>query len=216
MGQKMHPDATRLGVINSWKSLWYAEGDNYIDKLHSDIKIRDHVNERLQNAGIESVEIVRSSNMITVKAYVARPGVAIGRGGEAIDLLKKELSKITKTNVEIKINEVKKSEMSAKVMAQNIVNGLENRQSPKRLMIAEKEKAIQAGAKGVRIWISGDFGVPKQSRVMKVSEGSIPLQTLRAAIDYADMPALIRNAGLHGVKVWVYKGETEEEEKEEK
>lgn len=212
MGQKVRADALRLNLNKDWDSMWFAEGEEYRRNLHEDINIRDYVTQRLKSAGLDTVEISRSSSKITVNVFVARPGVAIGRGGEGIEQLKTELNrKFGRKDIEIKINEVRKPELSAKVVAQNIATGLEKRQSPKRLMIGERDRVMQAGAVGVKIWISGDFGIPKQSRTLKIEEGSIPLQKLRADIDFANEEALIRNAGKHGVKVWIYR-ETKEGE----
>lgn len=216
MGQKMSPIANRLGFIKDWLSRWYSEGDEYVKQLHEDLAIRKYVSERMKIAGIDSIEIVRSLNKIDVNVYVARPGVAIGRGGEGIDLIKKELTRRLQSPVNVKINEVKKPELSARVIAQNVAEGMQRGQAPKRLMIAEKDKALQAGAKGVRIWVSGDFGIAKQSRTMKLSEGTLPLQTLRSDIDFATVSVGIRNEGLRGVKVWVCRDSDSEEENNNK
>ena len=211
MGQKMNPNAMRLGIGRTWKSRWYTSDKKQFRKqLIEDVKIRDYLKEKLSIAGLEKIEILRSSNTVSINVYVARQGVAIGRGGEGIDAMKKHLSQKYRVPIDIKINEVKKPETTARVIARNIVEGMERRRSPKRLMVTERDKAMTAGAKGIKIWISGDFGVPKQSRTLKVEEGVVPLQTLRAEVDYASEVAQVRNAGLHGVKVWVYT-ETEEE-----
>lgn len=213
MGQKMNPNAMRLGIGRTWKSRWFTDdGDKFRDQLHQDIKIREYLNKKLGMAGLQKIEILRSSNTITVNATVARPGVAIGRGGEGIDAIKTYLSRKFQAPIDLKIHEVKKPDTSARVIARTIVEGMERRRSPKRLMVTEKEKAMNAGAKGIKIWISGDFGVPKQSRTLKVEEGEVPLQTLRAGIDYASEAAQVRNAGLHGVKVWVFCGEDDEDD----
>lgn len=212
MGQKMNPNAMRLGVGKTWKSRWFTDdNEKFREQLHQDIKIRDYLNKKLAMAGLQKVEILRSSNNVTVNVTVARPGVAIGRGGEGIDLIKTHLSRKMQIPIDIKIHEVKKPDTSARVIARTIAEGMERRRSPKRLMATEKDKAMAAGAKGVKIWISGDFGVPKQSRTLKVEEGEIPLQTIRANVDFASEEAHVRNAGLHGVKVWVYCPEEEED-----
>jgi len=205
MGNKINPDSMRLGGNLTWKSRWYTDNKaKYREQLLQDIMIRDYVRSKLRIAGLDRIDILRSSNMISVEVYVARPGVAIGRGGEGIDLLKKELSVKCKVPVEVRVNEVKKPEMSAHVIAHNIVEGMERRKSPKQLMITERDKALNAGAQGVKIWISGTFGVPKQSRTIKMEQGVVPMQTIRANIDYASDTAAVRNAGQHGIKVWVY------------
>lgn len=213
----MHPNAMRLGATRSWKSRWYTDNHRaFRDQLHQDIKIREYLGKKLSSAGLERIEILRSSNIVNVNVYVARPGVAIGRGGEGIDEIKKHLSRKFQVPIEIKINEIKKAEMSARVIARNIVEGMERRRSPKRLMVTERDKAMTAGAKGIKIWISGDFGVPKQSRTIKLEEGVVPLQTIRANVDFASEAARVRNAGLHGIKVWVYRGEEDEDESKKK
>lgn len=216
MAHKMHPIAMRLGFNKTWKSLWYADGKEYTKQLHEDLKIRDYITGKLRVAGLDRVDILRSLNKIEVNVFVARPGVAIGRGGEGIDLIKKELFRMLQVKVDIKINEVRKPELSAPILARNVVDSMQRGQSPRRVMNMEKDKALQAGAKGVRIWISGDFGVPKQSRTMKISEGVIPLQTLRADIDFAIEDTVIRNEGLRGVRVWINRGYFEEDDKKKK
>ncbi len=204
---KMSAKAMRLGLSRSWNSLWYAEGKRYADQLHEDLKIKAYVKKKMSIAGLDKIEVVRSLNSLIVNVYVARPGVAIGRGGEGIDILKKELSKMVKADVEIKVNEVKKPELSANVIARSIADGIEKRQAPKKLMAIEKEKARQAGAKGIRIMVSGRIGGAEIARSIVAQDGPVPLQTLKADIDYAEEVASTANAGLMGVKVWVYKGE---------
>ncbi|MFH1547178.1 MAG: 30S ribosomal protein S3 [bacterium] len=213
MGQKISATAMRLGIKGTWKSLWYAKGQNYTDQLHQDIAIREYMTKKLSSAGLEKVEISRSMNDVTVNAYVARPGVAIGRGGKGIDEIKKELTKKYKVPIEIKINELKKANLSARVIARSIADGIEKRMAPKKLMETEKEKAVQAGAKGVKIMISGRIGGSDIARSIKAQEGPVPLQTLRADIDFAEEVAATTNAGLYGVKVWVYREDEKESDK---
>jgi small subunit ribosomal protein S3 len=207
MAHKMHPTAMRLGTNKSWKSLWFSEGDDYEDQLHEDIMIRDFLNKELKIAGLDRVEISRSLKRIEVTVYVARPGVAIGRGGESIDAVNKELSRRIDMPIEVRIKEVDKPDLSAEILANEVATSMEHGQSPTRAMLAVRDKAMQAGAKGVTIWVSGDFGVPKQSRTIKIDEGHVPLQTIRADVDFAREAVTIRNEGLRGVKVWVFKGE---------
>lgn len=211
MAQKINAKAMRLGVGKTWDSLWYADGSKYKDQLHQDIEIRNYLTEKLNIAGLDKIEITRSMNNVTVNVFVARPGVAIGRGGKGIDEIKKQLTRKYKTPIDIKINEVKKADLSARIIARSIADGIEKRMSPKRLMENEKEKAIQAGAKGVKIQISGRIGGSEIARSVKVHEGPVPLQTIRADIDYAHEVAATTNAGLFGVKVWVFNKEEEEE-----
>ncbi len=206
MSHKINPDSMRIARTAGWTSRWYT--DNKVlfrQQLLQDIMIRDYLREKLTIAGLDKIEISRTSNIVNVNVFVARPGVAIGRGGEGIDVIKKELGRKCKGNVDIKINEVRKPDMAAHVIARNVVEGLERRKTAKKVMMTERDKAMAAGAKGVKIWISGTFGVPKQSRVVKLEEGVVPLQTIRADIDFAEDTAQVRNAGKHGVKVWVYR-----------
>ncbi len=217
MAQKMSAIAMRLGSGKTWSSLWYAEREKYTQQLHQDISIRKYLTQKLSMAGLARVEIHRSMNNVTVNVYVARPGVAIGRGGKGIDEIKNELTKKYKIPIDIKINEVRKSELSARVIARTIADGIERRMSPKKLMETEKEKAIQAGAKGVKIVISGRIRGNDIARSIKAHEGPVPLQTIRADIDFAKEVASTANAGLLGVKVWIYKcDELEESEKSSK
>jgi small subunit ribosomal protein S3 len=212
MAQKMNANAMRLGVGKTWDSLWYADGEKYKNQLHQDIEIRKYLKEKLSMAGLDKIEITRSMNNLDVNVFVARPGVAIGRGGKGIDEIKKVLAKKYKTPIDIKINEVKKAELSARVIARTIADGIEKRMSPKKMMENEKDKAVQAGAKGVKIIISGRIGGSDIARSIKAQEGPVPLQTIRADIDYAEEVASTTNAGLFGVKVWIYKEELEKEE----
>jgi len=207
----MNANAMRLGIGKTWSSRWYTDDPVlYRKQLLQDEAMRIYLRKKLNFAGLESVEILRSSNTVQVNVYVARPGVAIGRGGGGIDDIRSYLSRKYQTPVDIKINEVKKPETSARVIARNIADGMERGRAPKRLMVTEKEKAITAGAHGIKIWISGTFGVPKQSRTIKLEEGVVPLQTLRANVEFASEMAPVRNAGIHGIKVWVYRKSEDE------
>ncbi|MEA3357644.1 MAG: 30S ribosomal protein S3 [Patescibacteria group bacterium] len=212
MSRRVSSTALRLNLNKSWKSLWYAEGKMYRDQLHQDIELRDIISDRLRSAGLDTVEIARSHQKVIITVYVSRPGVAIGRGGEGIDRLKSDLIKKFNLPLEIKIHEVKNPDLSARVLARNIADGIERRQSPKRMMIAEKEKAMQAGAKGIRIVVGGRIGGNDIARTIVEKEGSVPLQTLRADIDYASEVAATKNAGLIGVKVWVFRSDSEDKE----
>ena len=205
MSQKINAIAHRLNLTKDWKSLWYAEGKMYTEQLHQDLELRKMVAGRLSRAGLDKIEIARSLKKVVVNVYVSRPGVAIGRGGEEIDKLKSDVVKKFKINIDIKINEVKDPDLSARILARNIADGIERRQSPKRMMIAEKERAMQGGAKGVKIVVSGRVGGNDIARTITEKEGPVPLQTLRADIDFATEVAATVNAGLIGVKVWVYR-----------
>jgi small subunit ribosomal protein S3 len=180
--------------------------------------IREYLQKELKIAGLDRIEISRSLKRIDVTVYVARPGVAIGRGGESIEAVNKHLSKKIDMPIEVAIKEVSEPELSAEIIANNVATSMGRGQSTKRAMLSEMEKAVQAGAKGVKIWVSGDFGVPKQSRTIKVEDGHVPLQMIRADVEFAREDVTIRNEGLRGVKVWIYKGEILQESpsKEEK
>ena len=207
MGRKVNPNAIRVGVNKTWNSTWYVEKNKYPQVLAQDLKIRKTVRKDLHDAGIDDIKIYRTVKKIDIDVYVARPGVAIGRGGEGIDRLQKKISRMVKQDVEVKIKEVAKADTSARIIARNIADGIERRVPSKLLMISAKEKAILSGAKGIKIWVAGRINNASQARTIKVAEGSIPAQTLKADIDYAEETAETMDAGLMGVKVWVYKGD---------
>ena len=207
MGRKVNANAIRMGINKTWNSVWYSPKAQFGEVLAQDLKIKKYVLEKMKDAGIDSVIINRAMNKVEIEVFVARPGVAIGRGGEGIDLLQKELKRMTKKDVEIKIREVKKADISARIIARSIADGVERRQPSKLLVASAKEKAMMAGAKGIRIWVSGRINNASQARTVKVNAGSVPAQTLRADIDYAQEVAKTMDAGLMGIKVWVYKGE---------
>ena len=207
MGRKVNPKAIRMGINKTWDSVWYADKKNYPKLLSEDLMIKERVSEVMKNAGIDCIKVNRFANKIEVLVYVAKPGVAIGRGGEGIDLLQKELSKKLKANVELKVKEVRKADLSARIIARTIADGIERRQPSKLLAVSAKEKIMGAGAKGLKIWISGRINNASQARTIKTTAGSVPAQTLRADVDYAFEVAKTIDAGLMGVKVWIYKGE---------
>ena len=207
MGRKVNPNAIRMGINKTWNSTWYVDKAEYPELLSQDLKIRKVVIKALHDAGIDDIKIYRTVKKIDIEVYVARPGVAIGRGGEGIDKLQKKLSRMLQKDVEIKIKEVAKADISARIIARSIADGIERRVPSKLLMISAKEKAIMSGAKGIKIWVSGRINNASQARTIKASEGSIPAQTLKADIDYAEETAHTIDAGLMGVKVWVYKGD---------
>jgi len=207
MGRKVNANAIRIGLNKTWDSVWYARKADYPKIFAEDMKIKGIVVKKMNDAGIDNIGINRTLNKIEVEVHVARPGVAIGRGGEGIDLLQKDLSKMTKKNVEIKIREVKKADLSANIIAKSIAEGIQRRQPSKLLVASAKEKAMMAGAKGVRIWVSGRINNASQARTVKANAGSVPAQTLKADIDYAEATAKTLDAGLMGVKVWIYSGD---------
>lgn len=207
MGRKVNANAIRMGINKTWNSVWYSAKAQFPELLAQDLKIKKVVTDRMKDAGVDVVNINRTANKIEVEVFVARPGVAIGRGGEGIDILQKDLKKMTKKDVEVKIREVKKADISARIIARSIADGVERRQPSKLLVASAKEKAMMAGAKGVRIWVSGRINNASQARTVKANAGSVPAQTLRADIDYAQATAKTLDAGLMGIKVWIYKGE---------
>lgn len=205
MGTKMNATAMRLGVSKGWKSSWYATGKQYEQYLHEDIAIHDLVAKKVKSAGLAGVNIRRASGKVIITMKVARPGVVIGRQGSGIETLKQELKSIVKEEIDLRIKEVESVESNARIIANNIVEGIEKRQAPKLLANAEINKAMQAGAKGVMIWVSGRIRGQKDARRLKFIDGSVPLQTIRADIDYACEVAQYPNAGKTSVKVWVHK-----------
>jgi len=215
MGRKVNPKAIRMGINRTWDSMWYADKKQFPKILAEDIQIKRKVKKVMQDAGVDSIKVKRSLSKVEVVVFVARPGVAIGRGGESIDTLQKELREITKVAVELKVREVKQADLSARIVARTIADGIERRQPSKFLVLNAKEKIMQSGAKGLRIWVSGRINKASQARTVKVSEGSVPAQTLRADVDYASEVASTADAGLMGIKVWIYKGEKTEIDREE-
>ncbi len=205
MGQKINANALRLGINKDWKSSWFASSnEQYVKNLQEDLAIREDVKKAFKQSGLETAFIRRNGNKVEVEVAVAKPGVAIGRGGEGIETVKKDLTKKFKKTVDVKIIEVKRADTSARIIARSIADGIERRQPPKLLMASYKEKAIGAGAKGIRVWISGRIGGNSQARTIKISEGPVPLHTFRAEVDFAKETAQTLDAGLLGVKVWVY------------
>lgn len=215
MGRKVHPKAIRMGINRTWDSMWYASKKDFPKLLQEDLMIKKKVSEVMNDAGLDSVQVKRGINKIEVIAFVARPGVAIGRGGEGIDALQKELRRMTQSAVELKVREVNKADLSARIVARTIADGIERRQPSKFLVANAKEKIMQSGAKGLRIWVSGRINNASQARTVKVSEGSVPAQTLKADVDYASEVAQTADAGLMGVKVWIYKGDKTEVDRED-
>lgn len=194
----------RLGISRTWKSKWFKQGTDYVDQLHEDLAIRGLVGKTLFSAGVDRVEITRSAGKLSVEAFVARPGVAIGRGGSGIEDLTKLLKRKFDKNLELKISEVRKPDISASIVADEIVSGLLRRMPPKLLAMNAIEKAKAAGAKGIRVWVAGRINGASQARTIKHSDGPVPLQTLRADIDYANKVAETADLGKFGIKVWIY------------
>lgn len=207
MGQKVHPHGLRVGVIKDWDAKWYASKKNFADNLIEDNKIREFVKKELFSAGISKIEIERAAKRVKLNIYTAKPGVIIGKGGSGIEALKVKLAKIVeKKNLIINIVEVKNAEADAQLMAENIAAQLEKRVSFRRAMKQSIQRAMRLGAKGVKTACSGRLGGAEIARTEQYHEGTIPLQTLRADIDYGFAEA-DTTYGKIGVKVWVYKGE---------
>ena len=206
MGQKVNPHGLRVGVISGWESKWYAEAD-FADNLVEDYNIRKFLKKKLYNAGIAKVEIERrGADQIRVFIHTAKPGVVIGQGGKDIEKLKKELTKYTSKKLSIEIKEVKKPDGNAQLVAENIAQQLENRVSFRRAMKMAMRNTMRLGAKGIKIACSGRLGGAEIARSEHYHEGTIPLQTIRADIDYGFWEANT-TYGKIGVKVWIYKGE---------
>ena len=206
MGQKMHPHGLRVGVISDWESKWYADSKNFSDYLIEDHKIREYVKKKLYVSGISKIEIERTAKFVKVNVYTAKPGVVIGKGGSLAENLKQELSKMINKEVNLNIVEVKDIDTNAQLVAENICNQLERRISFRRAMKQCMQKAMKAGALGIKTSVSGRLGGADMARTEFYKEGTIPLQTLRADIDYGFYEA-DTTYGKIGVKVWIYKGE---------
>lgn len=205
MGQKVNPHGMRVGVIKDWDSRWYAEKD-FADFLVEDYKIREFLKKKLYSAGISKIEIERASDRVKVIIFTAKPGVIIGKGGADIEKLKAELSRLTSKKLVVDIKEIKKPDREAQLVAENIAQQLENRVSFRRAMKSTMSRTLKAGAQGIKTAVSGRLGGADIARTEFYSEGTIPLQTLRADIDYGFAEA-DTTYGKLGVKVWIYKGE---------
>ena len=206
MGQKVNPHGLRVGVIKDWDSKWYAEDADFSEFLVEDYDIRKFLKEKLYAAGISKIEIERASDRVKVIIYTAKPGVVIGRGGAEIEVTKKELSKLTSKKVLVDIKEIKRPDKDAQLAAENVAAQLENRVAFRRAMKSVMGRAMKAGALGIKTSCSGRLGGADMARTEFYSEGTIPLQTLRADIDYGFAEA-DTTYGKVGVKVWIYKGE---------
>ncbi len=206
MGQKMHPHGLRVGVIKDWSSKWYADSRNFSDYLVEDHKIREYVKKKLFVSGISKIEIERTAKFVKVNVYTAKPGLVIGKGGNLAESLKQELAKMINKDVNLNIVEVKDVDTNAQLVAENICNQLERRISFRRAMKQCMQKAMKAGALGIKTSVSGRLGGADMARTEFYKEGTIPLQTIRADIDYGFYEA-DTTYGKIGVKVWIYKGE---------
>ena len=207
MGQKTHPVGFRLNVNKAWSSTWFAEKNNFAESLEEDVKIRKYISFRLPNAGISNVEINRTSKKVSVTINTARPGIVIGRGGEEVNKLKKELRQLTnKKDAQINISEVKRPELNAALVGMNICQQLKKKISYRRVINKAMQATMRMGANGIRINVAGRLGGVEIARSEKFSDGSLPLHTLRADIDYALTEAQTQY-GVIGIKVWICNGQ---------
>ncbi|WP_100012653.1 30S ribosomal protein S3 [Lentibacillus sediminis] len=205
MGQKVNPTGLRIGVIKDWESKWYA-GKDYADLLHEDIKIREYLENRLKIAAVSSIDIERAANRVNITIHTGKPGMVIGKGGSEVEALRKALNSLTGKRVHINIVEIKKVDLDATLVAENIARQLENRISFRRAQKQTLQRTMRAGAKGIRTQVSGRLGGADIARAEHYSEGTVPLHTLRADIDYGTAEA-DTTYGKLGVKVWIYRGE---------
>ena len=206
MGQKVHPTGVRVGIIKDWNARWYADSKNFADYLVEDQKIRKFLKKKLYTAGISKIEIERTAKFIKVNVYTAKPGIIIGKGGAGAESLKAELTKLIGKDININIVEVKAVDTDAQLVAENIASQLERRISFRKAMKQCMQKSMRAGALGIKTAVSGRLGGADMARTEFYKEGTIPLQTLRADIDYGFAEA-DTTYGKIGVKVWIYKGE---------
>lgn len=215
MGQKVSPHGLRVGIIKDWSSTWYANKQDFSNNLVEDYKIREYLKNLLKPAGINKLDISRKGNKVLVDIYTAKPGMIIGKGGAAIEELKTKLNKLVGKEVSLNIVEVKDVDLAAQLVAENIATQLEKRISFRKAMKSSMQKTMKAGALGIKTAVSGRLGGAEIARTEHYSEGTIPLQTLRADIDYGFAEALT-TYGIIGVKVWIYKGEVLPAKKKEK
>src|SRR6058998_2920648 len=206
MGQKIHPGGLRVGIIHDWKSNWFSGKKEFAAALLEDIRIREHIQRKLGHAGISDILIRKDKQRITIDIYTARPGIVIGKSGVEVDALRRDVHALTHKNVHININEIKRPELDAKLVAQSIAEQLQNRVSFRRAMKRSLASAIRSGAHGIKIVCGGRLGGTEMSRSESYSEGRVPLHTIRADIDYGFVEAKT-TFGRIGVKVWINKGE---------
>ena len=212
MGQKVSPVGLRIGINKDWEANWYASGKDFSNYLEKDLKIRKYIAENLKDASVSKVEVERNGKRTEVIIHTAKPGVIIGRGGEEIEKIKKSMSKIVGEDIQISIADIKKPDVDAALVAESIANQIENRASFRMAQKRAIRNAMKAGAKGIKTLVSGRLGGADIARSEGYSEGTIPLHTLRADIDYAHAEA-DTTYGKIGVKVWIYKGEILEDKK---
>lgn len=207
MGQKTHPNGLRLGIIRDWNSRWYAD-KGYSKLLHEDLRIRAYLKDKLASASVSRIEIERTHNKMTIVIHTARPGVIIGRKGQELETLQKKLRHMADRDIFIKVQEVRRADLDAQLVAENIGNQLQRRIAFRRAMKRAVTNAMKLGAKGVRVACSGRLGGAEMSRFEQYREGSVPLHTLKADINYGQYHART-TYGVIGVKVWIYHGEAD-------
>jgi len=206
MGQKVHPHGLRVGIIKDWDTKWYSDKKGFSSLLIEDVKIREYIKKKLYISGISRIEIERAANKIKINVSTAKPGLVIGKGGSGIEMLQKEVSALTGKSVIINITEIKEPDLDAQIVAENIAQQLEKRISFRRAMKQAMSRSMKRNAKGIKTSVSGRLGGAEIARTEHYHEGTIPLQTLRADIDYGFCEANT-TYGKIGVKVWIYKGE---------
>lgn len=213
MGQKIHPSGFRIKVVRGWDSIWYAD-KNYGKLLKEDLAVRDFLDQKIGHAGIAKVVIERSTSKVRVTIHTSRPGIIIGKKGAGIDVLKAQLQKLTSTELLLNIKEVRKAETDSKLVAENIATQLERRVAFRRAMKKGIQSAMKFGAEGIKVQVSGRLGGAEMARMERYMEGRVPLHTLRADIDYGT--AIARTTyGVIGVKVWIFKGEVLEKNRQQ-
>ena len=205
MGRKVHPIGFRLGINKPWLGRWYAEGKEYTEQVHQDIKLREVVMKETDRAGVSSVEIERYPGKVKVTLHTAKPGILIGRKGENVKIIRQKLEALTGKKIDLEVKEIKSADTDAYLVAQNIAGQLERRISYRRAMKRAIQQALRQGAEGVKISVSGRLSGAEMARRMTLREGRVPLQTLRANIDFA-RAAATTTFGQIGIKVWIYKG----------
>lgn len=206
MGQKVHPTGIRLKIVKKHTSIWYADSQSYADMLYADLKVREYIQEQLANASISRIDIERPANTAKVIIHTARPGIVIGKKGEDVEKLRSEITKRMGVPVHINIEEIRKPDLDAKLVADSVANQLERRVMFRRAMKRAVQNAMRQGAEGIKIQLGGRLGGAEIARSEWYREGRVPLHTLRADIDYATSEALT-TYGILGVKVWIFKGE---------
>ena len=206
MGRKVHPIGFRLGVNKTWDGRWFAEGKDYVDRLHEDIGIRRLIRKSAPRAGVSRIEIERFPGNVKVQVHTAKPGILIGRKGENVKILRKQLEGLVSIKIDLDIQEIKEPDLDARLVAQNVADQLERRISYRRAVNRSLQQSMRAGAEGIKIEVAGRLGGADMSRRVWMREGRVPLHTLRADIDYAIVEAITQYSVI-GVKVWIYRGE---------